>query len=241
MPAPKGNKNAVGNRGGGGVCKYRPKYAQMASKACAAGFTDRELAELFGVGESTINKWKLDHVEFAGALKRGKFPADERVERSLFQRAIGYTYDTVKILKPAGTTEPVIVPYRQHVPPDVTACIFWLKNRRPDEWRDRQEQRHMVVQDNRTAAEILADLQRQMAEMGLDLVPRDDSSFALPPVLPATGVTPAGNNRHKAYQLSKEQRELHEDNNRRNDCKTPIPRSGLASQEDEPQSSRRNE
>ena len=132
MPAPKGNKNAVGNRGGGGVCKYRPKYAQMASKACAAGFTDRELAELFGVGESTINKWKLDHVEFAGALKRGKFPADERVERSLFQRAIGYTYDTVKILKPAGTTEPVIVPYRQHVPPDVTACIFWLKNRRPD-------------------------------------------------------------------------------------------------------------
>jgi hypothetical protein len=49
-----------------------------------------------------------------------------------------------------------------------------------------------VVQDNRTAAEILADLQREMAEMGLDLVPRDDCTFALPRVLPATGVTPAG-------------------------------------------------
>jgi len=57
---------------------------------------------------------------------------------------------------------------------------------RPDEWRDRQDQRHTFVQDNRTAAEILADLQREMAEMGLDLVPRDDSSFALPRVLPAT-------------------------------------------------------
>jgi hypothetical protein len=131
--------------------------------------------------------------EFAGALKRGKFPSDERVERSLYQRAIGYTYDAVKILKPAGTTEPVIVPYSQHVPPDVTACIFWLKNRRSDEWRDRQDQRHTFVQDNRTAAEILTELQREMAEMGLDLVPRDDSSFASPPVLPATGVTPAGN------------------------------------------------
>ena len=57
---------------------------------------------------------------------------------------------------------------------------------------DRQDQRHTFVQDNRTAAEILADLQREMAEMGLDLVPRDDSSFALPRVLPATGVTPPG-------------------------------------------------
>ena len=76
--------------------------------------------------------------------------------------------------------------------PTSPLAFFWLKNRRPDEWRDRQEQRHMVVQDNRTAAEILADLQRQMAEMGLDLVPRDDSSFALPPVLPATGVTRVG-------------------------------------------------
>ena len=80
----------------------------------------------------------------------------------------------------------------KHYPPDVTACIFWLKNRCPDEWRDRHEQRHMVVQDNRTAAEILADLQREMAEMCLDLVVRDDSSFALPRVLPATGLTPAG-------------------------------------------------
>jgi hypothetical protein len=124
--------------------------------------------------------------------KRGKFPADERVERSLYQRAIGYTYDTVKILKPAGTTEPVIVPYRRHVPPDVTACIFWLKNRRPDEWRDRQDQRHTIVRYDRSAAEVIAELQREVAALGMDLVVRDDSSFALPHVLPATGVTPAG-------------------------------------------------
>ena len=80
----------------------------------------------------------------------------------------------------------------KHYPADVTACIFWLKNRLPAEWRDRRGEHHTVVQDNRTAAEILAELKRDMAEMGLDLVPRDDSSFALPRVLPATGVTPPG-------------------------------------------------
>jgi hypothetical protein len=48
------------------------------------------------------------------------------------------------------------------------------------------------VQDNRTAAEIIEHLRQQMSEMGLDLMPRDDCTFALPPVLPATGVTPAG-------------------------------------------------
>jgi hypothetical protein len=72
----------------------------------------------------------------------------------------------------------------KHYPADVTACIFWLKNRLPAEWRDRQDQRHTIVQDNRTAAEILADLRREMAEMGIDLVPRDDGSFGLP--APAT-------------------------------------------------------
>jgi len=80
----------------------------------------------------------------------------------------------------------------KHYPADVTACIFWLKNRLPAEWRDRHDQHHTVVQDNRTAAEILAELKRDMAEMGIDLVPRDDGSFALPRVIPAMGVTPAG-------------------------------------------------
>ena len=107
-------------------------------------------------------------------LKAAKRRQMKRVVQSLYNRTLGFTRNG------------------KYYPPDVTACIFWLKNRRPDEWRDRQDQRHTIVQDNRTAAEILADLRRDMAEMGLDLVPRDDGSFALPPVLPATGVTPAG-------------------------------------------------
>jgi hypothetical protein len=76
------------------------------------------------------------HAQFSGALKVGKNEADDRVERSLYQRAVGYTYDAVKIFMPAGAKAPIYAPYVEHVPPDVTAVIFWSKNRRPDRWRD---------------------------------------------------------------------------------------------------------
>ena len=76
MPAPKGNKNAVGNKGGGAPSKYQAKYAKLAALACQAGCTDQEVADLIGVSQKTINRWKLQHVEFMTALKSGKAPAD---------------------------------------------------------------------------------------------------------------------------------------------------------------------
>ena len=55
-------------------------------------------------------------------------------ERSLYQRANGYNYEATKIFMPAGRQKPVYAPYIEHVPPDVTARIFWLKNRDPEHW-----------------------------------------------------------------------------------------------------------
>jgi hypothetical protein len=78
---------------------------------------------------------------------------------------------------PAGTDKPVCVPYRQHVPPDVVACIFWLKNRRPDLWRDRQDHRHKIIQETRSAAELFAELQAEAAEHGIKLTEMEDGSF----------------------------------------------------------------
>ena len=72
------------------------------------------------------------------ALKSGKETADDRVERSLYQRAVGYTHDAVHFSSFQGVVTET--PYRNHCPPDVTAQIFWLKNRRPDLWRDKREQ-----------------------------------------------------------------------------------------------------
>jgi hypothetical protein len=125
-----------------GPSKYRDGYAEKALELCEKGATDADLADFFGVSVRTIANWRHEHTDFFLALKDGKSAADERVERSLYHKAIGYTHDAVKIFMPAGAKEPVYAPYREHIPPDTTAAIFWLKNRRRDEWRDKQDVEH---------------------------------------------------------------------------------------------------
>lgn len=121
---------------------FKPEFVEQAKKLCALGATDVELADFFKVSINTIGNWKAQHPDFLGALKLGKEAADERVSTSLYQRAMGYTHEAVKIFMPAGAKKPVLVPYREHVPPDTTAMIFWLKNRRPAEWRERSHVEH---------------------------------------------------------------------------------------------------
>ncbi|MEN9924169.1 MAG: hypothetical protein RL268_295 [Pseudomonadota bacterium] len=125
--------------GVGRPTKYKPEYVKQAAKLCEAGFTDNELADFFEVDKATINRWKLSHPDFCASIKAGKSPVDDRVERSLYQRAIGYEQEEVKIFMPAGATEPVYAKFTAKYAPDVTACIFWLKNRRPEQWRDKPE------------------------------------------------------------------------------------------------------
>jgi hypothetical protein len=85
---------------------------------------------------SNFTTFGAKHPEFLGALKLGKSEADNRVERSLYQKAVGYSYDAVKIFMPAGANKPIYAPYAEHVPPSDVAAIFWLKNRDPAHWRD---------------------------------------------------------------------------------------------------------
>lgn len=133
--------------------KYKPEFANRAAIACQVGLTDYELAIVFGVSNTTIVRWRHQHPEFAEALQAGKALADDRVERSLYHRAIGYSYEAEEIfVRPGlvkvttkkdgtkvverGGPETIRVKTIKHVPPDVTATIFWLKNRRRDQWRD---------------------------------------------------------------------------------------------------------
>lgn len=125
---------------GGRPTKYRPEYNAQASKLCALGATDADLADFFGVSVRTIDNWKVEHDGFLQSIKTAKEIADERVERSLYQRAVGYQTDAVKIFMPAGSSEPVYAPYRENVPPDTTAAIFWLKNRKKEDWSDKTVQ-----------------------------------------------------------------------------------------------------
>lgn len=79
-----------------------------------------------------------EHQDFCESIRVGKAPADDRVEASLYRRATGYSYETVKIFNNNG--QELVVPYTEHVPPCPTSMIFWLKNRKAKEWRDRVDQ-----------------------------------------------------------------------------------------------------
>jgi len=119
--------------------KYRPEFVDQAKKLANLGATDIQMADFFGVAVSTLALWKNTHKEFSDSLKTGKAELDNRVEQSLYHRAMGFERDSVKIfLSKDGKI--VEAPFREQVPPDTTACIFWLKNRQPKEWRDRIEQ-----------------------------------------------------------------------------------------------------
>ena len=135
---------------GGRPTKYRPEFAAQAKKLCRLGSTDEEMADFFEVHVDTIYEWKLVHEEFSEAIKKGKTLADATIADSLYHRAKGYSHAAVKILavsQGAGQPSEVQeVPYTEHYPPDTTAMIFWLKNRQPAKWRDKQE--HMLTGPN---------------------------------------------------------------------------------------------
>lgn len=104
---------------------------------CKLGAIDEDLAEMLEVCIATIYNWKNDHPEFLDAIKQGKELADQQVVKSLFYRANGYSHDAVHISNYKG--EITETDYTKHYAPDPTSMIFWLKNRQPDLWKDKQE------------------------------------------------------------------------------------------------------
>ena len=102
------------------------------------GLTDEQLAEKMGIGARTLYDWKLKYPQISQALKKGKEVVDIQVENALLKRALGYDFQEEKIEK-SDKDGVKVVQTVKHTPPDTTAQIFWLKNRRPDRWRDKPE------------------------------------------------------------------------------------------------------
>jgi len=116
---------------------YKLEYCQLVYNYCLLGATDKELAEYLEISEATLNNWKIEHPEFIESIRAGKEDADARVAKSLHKRATGYDQKVDKVMQYQG--EAVVVPTVEHIPPDTTAAMFWLKNRQSKNWRDRQE------------------------------------------------------------------------------------------------------
>ena len=123
--------------GEGRPTSYKPEYDEQARKLCLLGAIDTDLADFFNVVEKTIYNWKDDQPSFLQAIKDGKQLANANVADRLYKRATGYSHAEDKIFNNQG--EEMIVPTTKHYAPDTTACIFWLKNRAPEQWRDKQE------------------------------------------------------------------------------------------------------
>lgn len=116
---------------------YRPEFAEQARKLCELGATDFELADFFKVNTLTVYRWRNAHEEFCKAVEIGKEAADSRVERALYNRAVGYSFESEKVFQFEGAI--VRTDTVEHVAPDPNAAMKWLKNRKPKVWRDKQD------------------------------------------------------------------------------------------------------
>jgi hypothetical protein len=125
--APKGNKNAKGNKGGTPVTKYHKSFPSVAKKLCEFGATNADLAIAFDVALSTIWQWQFAHIEFIESCKVGKGHFDEGIKQAFYQRARGYDYVTEKVFQYEG--EVIRAEIMEHIPADVNAAKFWLINR----------------------------------------------------------------------------------------------------------------
>ena len=100
------------------------------------GLTDEQIAHNMGINIATLYRWKEKYCDICKSLKRGKDVVDRQVENALLKRALGYEYEEVKKKFEDGViTERTVT--KKEVVPDTTAQIFWLKNRKPDKWRDK--------------------------------------------------------------------------------------------------------
>ena len=101
------------------------------------GLTDEQIAHNMGISPSTLYEWKNTYSEISESLKRGKEVVDRLVENALLKRALGYEYEEVSEKYELGIlTERKVT--KKQVVPDTTAQIFWLKNRKPIDWRDKR-------------------------------------------------------------------------------------------------------
>jgi len=111
---------------------YKSEYAKIAAKMCEMGATDQDLADAFEVTTRTIDRWKVKHEEFCQALKTDKAGYDDKVERALALRAVGYSHPDTDIRVIDGQI--VQTEIIKHYPPDTKAALAWLYNRRRDRW-----------------------------------------------------------------------------------------------------------
>ena len=140
------------NKGAGRSTLFHKDYIRQAYMLCFLGATDKDLATFFDVTEQTINNWKKNYPEFFESLKKG---ADAKVAESLFKSAIGGHYiEEEKIVHSPNNAGYKVVKLKKQIQPNISAQIFWLKNRQSKQWRDKVDVNNYKQLDQETIAQI---------------------------------------------------------------------------------------
>lgn len=126
------------------------------------GLTDEQIAHNMGINTATLYRWKNAHSEICNALKKSKEVADIQVENALYKSALGYDYEEVteerRYNRATNKYEMVVTKkIKKHMPPNTTAMIFWLKNRKPDMWRDKRVVEDKIEMESDGFLEALTD------------------------------------------------------------------------------------
>lgn len=129
------------------------------------GLTNEQIADNLGIGKTTFYRMIKEHSELLEHLKKGKEVIDYEVENALLKRALGYkyeekTYESIYNKELDMYTEELTKRVTKQVAPDTTALIFWLKNRKPKQWRDK------VDIEGETNKETLNKLDEVLKELG---------------------------------------------------------------------------
>jgi len=126
--------------------KYEKDFPERVKAMAETGMIEKDMAANLGISVPTFEQYKKKYVKFSKSLKDGKKVPDDMVESALFRRAMGYEHPDVHISNYQGVI--TITDIVKHYPPDATSMIFWLKNRRPETWREKTEIEHSDKVDN---------------------------------------------------------------------------------------------
>jgi hypothetical protein len=132
------NKKGMAKRGA--KTKYKDSFPERAQELAEKGLMDKDIFKQLGISKSSFYDYQKKFPEFSDFLKKGKETIDDNVDDASYIRAVGYDYEeqvTEVRISEDGTQHTTLVrTFKKHMPGDVTAQIFRLKNRRPKEWRD---------------------------------------------------------------------------------------------------------
>lgn len=126
------------------LSKYNPEYHDdWAWSLAIKGATNDEIAEAFGISVRTLIRWVKNHESLRVSIEKGKMTADAKVEKSLYQRALGYEVtdeENLIEMDKDGNTKPIrIKRTKKNIPPDTMACMYWLNNRKREDWNNKSK------------------------------------------------------------------------------------------------------